>query len=171
MTNDSDSKQSDAKREPHVDDLLPSLRAVARRLAVHPSTVSGWLARGCPGPDGDGLYDLAAVELWLADRAVQRIDSDELGEDYAALVRARADEREHLAAIAELERKELEAQYVPVSWVRARAELQGVIVRREVGALIDRLAPRLVGVDAATARAIFKDEARRTLAAIAEAKE
>jgi hypothetical protein len=137
---------------------------------VHPSTVCGWLARGCPGPNEAGFYDLAAIELWLADRAVQRLDTDELGPDYAELVRARADEREHLAAIAELERRELEAQYVPVAWVRARAELQGVIVRRELSALVDRLAPRLVGVDEATARAIFKDEARKTLNLIAGAE-
>jgi hypothetical protein len=109
------------------------------------------------------------VEVWLADRVARRVDSDELTAEYAELIRARADEREHLAALAECELRELRAKYVSADWVRRRAAWQERIVRRELAAMIDRLAPRLVGLDEVTARAAFKDEARRTLNAIATA--
>lgn len=160
-----------------------SLAELAALMRKSSATLLGYKHRGCPcgaeHKDAKGRYDVLKVRAWMKAHGYlePRAPNPNGGaagrrpgtkDDNARLRAAQAKEREHRAAIAELEEKRLRAELVPVDQVR---ELN----RRTMEFLVDELenwarsiGPALAGKTAVEVNRVMQQKVRELLGEFAK---
>ena len=135
-------------------------RDVAELFGVTMRTIRRWRATGLPSAGRD-KFPLIAVIRWREARIREEYGGGT--DDERRLASAQADEREHRAALAGLERRHREGELVELAEVQAERLERIYACKAALRNLGEILAGQLAGQTPAKIRAITREEVRRCL--------
>jgi hypothetical protein len=141
-------------------DFVPSVSQAALLLDVQERAIYRWIARGAPGRTEKG-YDIAALRAWRgANLEPPRRASRPPTGDAARLLRARANEREAIAKLRELEYELQSGKYTLTTRVEAHNLELIAMTTRALDEWARSLPPSLAGLDERGMYARLVEEAR-----------
>jgi len=144
-------------------------REAAETLGMARDTVEGWIQRSGlkKGPKG---YDVQALKRWRDENMppprTKKGDPASPG-DSARLLKAQADQREALAALADLKLQIEKGQYRSIQEIEVWDRSRSAIVKRGLLGLPRSLGPLLVGLQAKEIESVLMQKVRGLLEAFA----
>jgi hypothetical protein len=141
------------KPAPAPAERYTSVAQIARRLNLHPATISQWISIGCPGK-ADGAYDMGKIAAWRDEYKGKdsRVDTEGKGgapPDPAERSFKKALEEkllEHKTELARIQVEKEQGKLVDVTDMKEQLREIAHAIRRVLLTAHEGLAPRLVGL-------------------------
>ena len=151
----------------------PTLKDLAAEFKRDVATIHRWGGAGAPctvADRGARGYAIAPVVEWAEERGLlngkqvvlKSVDTASRTTQQRFL-EARAREREEKARLAEIQRRQLEGEIMPIAEHREAIVERHLFFRSELEALVRRLPPRLTGKSIVETTAILRGEVDRMM--------